>query len=233
MRVPGVSSNRGVPSSSTLTLGTRLAWFCATLRTKMRDGSFKLFCCVCDVSAGGAAAVGRRIFPLLLRVCEGGYCSQRTGNGRLAGEWLVGFATIQRAGAPNVAWPELTGRVVRRWGARGVHQRRYAAFGRNCLPLLGLLRLRRLLDRGQLLRRLADDRRKDEEEDRNGQSSAKKNQLALADSFDSLDVSSGRELRSGLLVAVETLRRGVFNVSALRDPSLTTAIRHFRSYCCR
>ena len=58
---------------------------------------------------------------------------------------------------------------------------------------------------------LPDDRCKDEKEDRDGQSSAKKNQLALADSFDSLDVSSGRKLRSGLLVVVEILCRLMFN----------------------
>ena len=77
--------------------------------------------------------------------------------------------------------------------------------------LFCLLILRPLFHWSRLPRRFADDSRKDEEEDRNGQSAAKKNQLALADSFDSLDVSSGRELRSGLLVAIETLRRGSFN----------------------
>jgi len=36
--------------------------------------------------------LGREIFSLLLRVREGRHGSQRTNNGRLACEWLGGFA---------------------------------------------------------------------------------------------------------------------------------------------
>src|SRR5271165_1674214 len=58
MRVPGVSSSLAAPSSSGLTFGAELAWFCARLRTKMMDGSFRLFCCVCAAAGAGGPLYG-------------------------------------------------------------------------------------------------------------------------------------------------------------------------------
>jgi len=102
-------------------------------------------------------------------------------------------APVRRATHSSGAAPELAAGVVRRRRARGVHQWRYAAFGRSCLLLFGLLRLRRLLDGRRLLRRLADDSREHKEQNRDGQAAPEKNEFAFADPVRSLDASSRRE----------------------------------------
>src|ERR1700733_3818115 len=95
---------------------------------------------------------------------------------------------VEGACSPDIAWLKLPAAVVWRGSAHGVHHRRHAALGRLCHLLFGLLRwLPYLL---WLLRGFADHSRQHKEQNRNGQPSAEKNELAPADPFHFLYVSS-------------------------------------------
>jgi hypothetical protein len=137
MRVPGVSSNLDAPSSSELTLGAEPPWFCARLRTKMMDASFRLFCCACEVCSAGDPPYGAGSSHFC---CVSANASERCDSGWLRRYWFEMSLVVRGSCPPDIAWPKLPAAVVWRWGAHGVHHRRHAALGRLRNLLLGLLR---------------------------------------------------------------------------------------------